>query len=371
MAGMQHPPLTHERERVALGINLISPSPNQGDWQTYQLPLFRRTGSSLAKVQIPKGFSTEPRHVSDLIACGASTVILRTQDKQPFPDEVEFSFLKRGFADLVRQRPQVQFWLEIGNEPDMAYEGGPPPMDSGLYRQGLLDTVRTLRSKFSNLPNLHWMASLPVNAEPVADVLAGGDVERAYDALAYHIYGHYRLDDAPMWAVYQSLLQSTHKPLWITEMGINHPPMPRAEKARQYLEFQRTAPDRVKGIAIWTISKDPSWANYALDDAGALTLAQRYSNRRFFAETGYYVDGAFWDYWRGAGLDLGDDGISERESLALFGYPLSRAFVDPTTGLATQVFERAVFEWHPKNAGTPYAVQLRRMGAEWWERIAT
>jgi hypothetical protein len=30
----------------------------------------------------------------------------------------------------------------------------------------------------------------------------------------------------------------------------------------------------------------------------------------------------------------------------------------------TQYFERAVFEYHPENAGTPYAVLLRRVGAE-------
>ena len=30
----------------------------------------------------------------------------------------------------------------------------------------------------------------------------------------------------------------------------------------------------------------------------------------------------------------------------------------------TQYFERAVFEYHPENADTPYAVLLRRLGAE-------
>ena len=30
----------------------------------------------------------------------------------------------------------------------------------------------------------------------------------------------------------------------------------------------------------------------------------------------------------------------------------------------TQYFERAVFEYHPEYAGTPYAVLLRRVGAE-------
>jgi hypothetical protein len=71
----------------------------------------------------------------------------------------------------------------------------------------------------------------------------------------------------------------------------------------------------------------------------------------------------FMEYWRTHGLDLGDDGTSYRESLALFGYPISQPYVDPDTGLVTQYFERAVFEIHPNNPD-PYRVLLRRLGAE-------
>ena len=60
---------------------------------------------------------------------------------------------------------------------------------------------------------------------------------------------------------------------------------------------------------------------------------------------------------------MGDGGLSHRESLALFGFPLSEPFVDPDTGLLTQYFERAVFELHPENP-EPYRVLLRRLGAE-------
>lgn len=84
----------------------------------------------------------------------------------------------------------------------------------------------------------------------------------------------------------------------------------------------------------------------------------------YFAATGHAACGAFLAQWRAAGLDLGDPGVSERESLALYGYPLSEPFTDPATGLTTQYFERAVFEYHPENAGTPYVVLPRRLGAE-------
>jgi hypothetical protein len=59
--------------------------------------------------------------------------------------------------------------------------------------------------------------------------------------------------------------------------------------------------------------------------------------------------------------------VSERESLALFGYPLSEAFMTTNADgdtVLTQYFERAVFELHPSNLDQPYSVLLRRLGAE-------
>ena len=45
----------------------------------------------------------------------------------------------------------------------------------------------------------------------------------------------------------------------------------------------------------------------------------------YVAETSHAMTPQFWDYWRSHGLEFGDRGISYRESLALFGYPLSEA----------------------------------------------
>ena len=84
---------------------------------------------------------------------------------------------------------------------------------------------------------------------------------------------------------------------------------------------------------------------------------------QWVAETSHALCGAFGDYWAAHGLELGDTGYSARESLALFGYPISDEFVDPETGLTTQYFERAVFEWHPDNSAQ-YQVLQRRLGAE-------
>jgi hypothetical protein len=87
------------------------------------------------------------------------------------------------------------------------------------------------------------------------------------------------------------------------------------------------------------------------------------ANCRFFAETRHRVCFGFLDYWQSHGLDFGDPGVSYRESLALFGYPLSEPFTDPATGYTVQYFERARFEWHPENTA-PYNLLLGRLGAD-------
>jgi hypothetical protein len=86
----------------------------------------------------------------------------------------------------------------------------------------------------------------------------------------------------------------------------------------------------------------------------------------YFAATGHAIAPQFWDYWRTQGLNLGDPGITERESLALFGYPLSQAAMETNSSgdtVLTQWFERARFEYHP-NQPAPYQVLLGLLGKE-------
>ena len=89
----------------------------------------------------------------------------------------------------------------------------------------------------------------------------------------------------------------------------------------------------------------------------------------YFVETGHAIAPQFWGYWSSHGLEFdGQGGASFNESLALFGFPVSEATMEtnPTDGrqYLTQHFERARFEYHPENAGTPYAVLLGLLGRE-------
>lgn len=79
--------------------------------------------------------------------------------------------------------------------------------------------------------------------------------------------------------------------------------------------------------------------------------------RRYFPETGHTVAYGFKTYWEANG------------GLYTFGYPISEEFTEwnPDTGqyYTVQYFERARFEYHPENRGTPFEVLLGRLGVQY------
>ncbi len=88
---------------------------------------------------------------------------------------------------------------------------------------------------------------------------------------------------------------------------------------------------------------------------------------KVFAETGHTVCRAVLNAWRKSGLKLDTrNAVSEAESLALFGLPLSDLQTETmSNGQQYQVqwFERARFELHPENSA-PYDVLLGLLGNE-------
>lgn len=76
----------------------------------------------------------------------------------------------------------------------------------------------------------------------------------------------------------------------------------------------------------------------------------------YFGQTNHNVPVIFANFWKANG------GVSR------FGYPLTEPYQEESAtdgGIyLTQYFERARFEHHPKNAGTPYEVQLGLLGDE-------
>ena len=70
----------------------------------------------------------------------------------------------------------------------------------------------------------------------------------------------------------------------------------------------------------------------------------------YFPQTGHALGAHFTLAWR------------ERGGLDFFGYPISAEFTED--GRTTQYFERAVLQYFPEHAGTPYTVQGRHLGRE-------
>ncbi|MFM2310488.1 MAG: hypothetical protein RLY87_2610 [Chloroflexota bacterium] len=86
-----------------------------------------------------------------------------------------------------------------------------------------------------------------------------------------------------------------------------------------------------------------------------------------FEATQHAVCGRIWQVWRQYGLEMdGQPGISEAESLALFGLPLSGVQTERLgdgNEYQVQWFERARFEIHPENAA-PYDILFGLLGNE-------
>ena len=78
---------------------------------------------------------------------------------------------------------------------------------------------------------------------------------------------------------------------------------------------------------------------------------------RYFEATKHNLASTFGKFW------------DDNGGLAEFGYPLSEEFqeTNPDDGnlYTVQYFERARFEYHPENVGTPYTVELGQLGKQY------
>lgn len=292
------PPLT-----LDLGVNFISGH----NWTGYQLPAYARLRPGLAKfTMFYDAYPNTPvfgtAAFDDAIARGARTVIFRTAETRIDPDEVEQQLRAplpggdRSLLDYIgdhqRAGSGVDFWIEVGNEPDLA---GVSPLAA---RYELLTTIRDVAPRYrATHPNLRWLASLPTRAglaeSPfdgyrglayldllLSDIGDGlGDVGSRYDALGVHLYGADTLQQSypalrapsdtfdcggsngdafcPL-VVLDRVLARTASPVFVTEAGIDSA-LSWPVKAKFYIEALQRLPARVRGVALFTLSLDPEW----------------------------------------------------------------------------------------------------------------
>jgi len=112
-----------------------------------------------------------------------------------------------------------------------------------------------------------------------------------------------------------------------------------------------------KGEVRYLLSSADGRLSIRPDDLGAPLYVEydpSAQRGRVFAATGHSIGGDFRAFWESRG------------GLARFGYPLSEEIVEPEPGSGrprvVQYFERAQFELFPEQSGTPYLVQLTRLG---------
>ncbi len=98
------------------------------------------------------------------------------------------------------------------------------------------------------------------------------------------------------------------------------------------------------------------------------------SAEHYDAITGQAVAPEFWDYYSTHGLNFGDDGVTYRESLALFGFPISgleEAMNAEGVLVPVQWFERARLELEPSGdvAMSPLGVAMTERDGQFSLRI--
>lgn len=331
-------------ERPRVGPVIISPY--LGDWNDFTRRLFRAGEFDLAKVHLPPSYGTSPGHVVDLIEDGAAAIMLKTEDCRSDGETTYAHLVDRGFLDLIEANPEIEFVIQVGNEPERC------PITMDTYLDGLAEVATQVRPLVDQ-PNLQWVAGLPMVPATARQVLDDGWVQDYYDGVGTNMLGHYSLlDERNGWhEIVDYVLNETGTDLWITEIGINHAPMDKTEKARRILSYVDQLPaDRVAGVTIFSLSNGSRWPQYEISESMIPVFNQR-EECRYFVATGHWLCDGFNSYWE------------EHGGLEIFGYPITDEYRDEN-GVNVQYFERARFEWHPDAWPEQHDVLLGHLGGE-------
>ena len=198
-------------------------------------------------------------------------------------------------------QPSIQFNIAGTVDTDVATDDGADPADNPeAIATKLADAIRAAIDAFINRQEQTLMIGAPVG-----DAFQSTDLETG-ELIISQYYERHRLDYVPE-------LDGTPYEVLLGHIG-------REDAERRGLQTHDAFDPLPDQIA-------------ALDGCD------------YFVETSHQICGSFRSFWHSYGLDFGDTGVSYRESLALFGYPISEVFVDPETGVTQQYFERARLEY--------------------------
>lgn len=195
-------------------------------------------GGGMAKFRIERAiFGISAADVEAIVdACDLGTVVLHAGVTGYDPAALVREWNDGGWGALVNARPDVTWWVEIGNEPEYAGFA-----DMAAAREATLRTYKTVALGIgsgeaawrASYPALRWMASLPVTAERAAAYLEWvpdnrygwvnqGAIGDWFDGVGIHVYGHGSVTDGESWAMYNAVIRRADvKACAVTEAGIN------------------------------------------------------------------------------------------------------------------------------------------------------
>ena len=255
-------------------------------------------GSYAHKVRIETDvFGVTADEVEALVdACGMRLVVLHGGVTAYSWQRLQALWHDGGWGELVNRRPDIEWWLEIGNEPEFA------GMEDGwIAREATLKTYKILALGIGSgeqawrqqFPNLRWLAALPLTMERVGAFMAyvpgneagwinQGSIADWYDGIAPHVYGHESMTDSHLWVVYNWVIrQPGVKSCIVTEAGVNGLSAP--EAMDELAGFARWTPCRaVMAFAYFAPPCDwggPAADSYHLCDFVTLERMSRYNRQ--------------------------------------------------------------------------------------------
>ena len=268
-----------------VGINLIGSE----HWESYQIPALRTMKPSCAKFNLYYNGNDTPffgsSHLDNVLDLGVQHVIFRTAETYIASPNVEKQLLtplpgwQRSTLDYITTHPDRTFWIEVGNEPDLA---GVSPW---IQRWNLLQVAKNLIPRYRHIPNLKWIASMstdqggaghsgPDYFNVMMSDQGDGAIWKLYGALGVHAYAWNSLqigeDGNHPWAMTDWCYGYCHTPLWVTEAGINstQPWSFKGELYRNAVQQPYLVDRNVMGVTFFTLSRNPEWCrdtNYGID----------------------------------------------------------------------------------------------------------
>lgn len=280
------------------GICIISPRGKMP--YPAMLNAITTAGLKAVKFHIGQAFSTDPSDIQTAIALGVETIILRTDDGLPgYQYEVIRDLIEQpggiahySYASLMLRYPKLNWWIEVGNEPNMAGMDGWHARWWALaaYKELALNYLghidRPWRDKY---PMLKWSCCLPTKLGDAEDMLTwfdnhgsddvgDGSIIDYYDALNCHLYGDYNLGDGGYdWARILHLVCDNPytKQVMITELGINDPHTPMRTKASRYHAWLQQAHPKVTHGFVWVLGQQTGFPTYEMSDPSVVKTIVR------------------------------------------------------------------------------------------------